>query len=206
MTRVTPLSTGLVTPLSAARLAAEHDLRALDRRGFLRLAGLTAATGLLPTGCGDVPRQFAPPPGLELEFLTPRSFAVLTAATARVAGPAGAERIARGQLQPGRAAESFLASAPDLAGPLGQALLVLEFGFWPLLGKLRPFTSLDDSGRDRILRELMASRLELKRLAFNGIRSMALLCFYGSLAEDRPAGFELGEIPPDVTIAQAMAE
>jgi hypothetical protein len=196
----------LAASLSDARLAAEHDLRALDRRGFLRLAGLAAATGLLPTGCGDVPRKFAPPPGLELEFLTPRSFAVLTAATARVAGPAGAEQIARGELQPGRAAESFLAGAPDLAGPLGQALLALEFGFWPLLGKLRPFTGLSDSGRDRVLHELMASHLGLKRLAFNGIRSVALLCFYGSLAEGRPAGFGLGEIPPDVSIAQAMAE
>ena len=38
------------------------------------------------------------------------------------------------------------------------------------------------------------------------LRSVALLSFYGSLAEGRPAGFELGEIPPDVNIAQAMAE
>ena len=43
-------------------------------------------------------------------------------------------------------------------------------------------------------------------LAFNGIRSVALLSFYGSLAEGRPTGFELGEIPPGVNIAQAMAE
>ena len=192
--------------VSRARAESVRDLAALDRRGFLRVAGLAAAAGLLPTGCADPPEGLAPPPDLALRHLTPRSYAVLTAATARVAGPQGAALIARGLLQPGRAGERFLQDSPDLAAPLGQALLVLEFGVWPLLGKVRTFTGLDDAGRDAVLRELMTSRLELKRLAFNGIRSVSLLCFYGSLAEQRPPGFRLGAIPEDATIAAAMAE
>ena len=191
--------------LRSVELAARRDLGALDRRGFLRLAGLAGAAGLVPTGCGELAPELNPPPELELKHLSPRGFAVLTAATSRVAGPLGAEHIASGELAPGLATERFLAGAPDLAGPLDQALMLLEFGFWPLLGKLRPFTALDEPGRDAVLHELMSSRLELKRLAFNGIRSVALLSFYGALAESRPEGLSLGQIPPDISIAQAMA-
>lgn len=200
--------TGSEFSLSVARAGrrAQRDLAALDRRGFLRLAGLAAGAGLLPAGCTDAPPGLAPPPDLALQWLSPRGYAVLTAATARVAGPGGAALIARGELQPGRSGERFLAESPHLAAPLGQALLVLEFGVWPLLGKLRPFTALDDAGRDAVLRELVTSRLALKRRLFGGIRSVALLCFYGALAEQRPPGFGLGAIPEDASIAAAMAE
>ncbi len=185
---------------------ARRDLLALDRRGFLRLAGLAAGAGLLPAGCADAPTGQGPPPDLALTRLTPRSYAVLNAAAARVAGPRGAALVREGRVDPARTGEAFLAGSPDLAGPLGQALLLLEFGVWPLLGKLRPFTALDDAGRDAVLAELRDSRLALKRRAFNGIRSVCLLCFYAAVAEARPPGFEIGLIPPDATIAAAMAE
>jgi hypothetical protein len=155
-------------------------LSALDRRAFLRLAGLAA--GVWATGCGSGPSAPLPPPGLALRFLTPRTFAVFTAAAARIVGPAGAERIATRRLEPGVRAEEFLASAPTLASPLRQALLVLEFGIPPLLAKLRPFTALAPEGQDAILRELMDSRFETKRLLFGGVRSLALLACYGDPA------------------------
>jgi len=176
----------------ARRAQAVATLSALDRRGFLRLAGWAAASGLLPTGCGSAPAPLLPPPGLELRFLTPRTWAVFTAASARIVGPAGAERIAARRLAPGARAEAFLASAPTLAGSLRQALLVLEFGFPPLLAKLRPFTALAPAAQDRVLRELMDSRLATKRLLFAGVRSLALLACYGD-----PTSREWIDYPPD---------
>jgi hypothetical protein len=152
-------------------------LAALDRRAFLRLAGAAAMAGLLPTGCGPPP-ALAPPAGRSLFHLTPRTYAVFTAAAARIVGPAGAERIAARRLEPAATADAFLASAPTLAGPLRQALLVLEFGVPPLLAKLRPFTALAPDAQDAILHELMTSRLETKRLLFSGVRSLALLACY----------------------------
>jgi hypothetical protein len=189
------------------RLAASlrRDLAALDRRGFLRLAGIAAASGLVP-GCADAPEDQPVPVDLALEHLSPRGYTVLNAASARFAGPQGAALVRAGALDPGRAADRFLSESPDLAGPVEQALWVLEFGVWPLLGKLRPFTALDDPARDAVLRELMTSRLALKRVAFNGLRSLGLLAFYGALSEHRPPGVTLGAIPAGVTPAHAVAE
>ena len=55
------------------------SLATLDRRGFLRLAGAAATAVALPAGCGGVPPDLAPPPGLALLVLTPRTYAVFTA-------------------------------------------------------------------------------------------------------------------------------
>jgi hypothetical protein len=176
----------------ARRAQAVAAISALDRRGFLRLAGLAAASGLLPTGCGAAPPALLPPPDLELRFLTPRTWAVFTAASARVVGPAGARRIAERRLEPGARAEAFLASAPSLAGTLRQALLVLEFGIPPLLAKLRPFTALAPDAQDAILDELMGSRFATKRLLFGGVRSLALLACYGD-----PASRDWFDYPPE---------
>jgi len=157
-------------------------LSALDRRAFLKLAGLTAAVGVLPAACRDAPPALAPPADLELRFLTPRTYAVFTAAAARFVGPSGAELIARGRLRPGAHAEEFLVSAPTLAPTLRQALLALEFGVPPLLAKLRPFTALAGEAQDAVLRELMTSLFATKRLLFGGVRSLALLACYGDPA------------------------
>jgi hypothetical protein len=181
-----------------------RDLSALDRRGFLRLTGLLAAAGWLPAGCGDAPPGLGPPPGLALVHLSPRSYAVLNAAAARIAGPRGGALVEAGALDPARAAERFLAGAPELAAPLGQALLVLEFAPWPLLGKLRPFTALPPPGRDAVLSELMRSRLETKRRLFQGLRSLATLAFQGALAVGRPPGYAVGAIPAGASIDDAL--
>jgi len=190
----------------ALEARALSDLALLDRRGFLRLGALAAASGLLPVACSEAPPGAAPPPGLDLAHLTPRTYAVLNAAASSLVGPRGAEQVRARAVDPGRAVETLLADAPDLAGPLSQALLLLEFGVWPVLGKLRPFTALSDAGRGAILAELRGSRIALKRLAFNGIRTVSLLAFYGAVSESRPPGFSIGAIPPDARIADAMAE
>ncbi len=177
---------------------------ALDRRSFLRLGAAAAAAGLLPAGCGGAPSHLAPPADLALRALSPRTYAVLTAAAARIVGPGGAAQIRAHEVDPGRNADEFLAPTPALARPLQQALLALEFGFFPLLAKLRPFTSLDAADQDEILRELVRSRFATKRLVFKGVKSIALLAFYTD-----PATHELLRYPAQpgdrgVSIRDAM--
>ena len=160
----------------------ERDVRvalgALDRRSFLRLTGALMASGLVPSGCGGVPSSLVPPAGTTLHVLTPRTYAVFTAACARFAGPHVAELIGAGRIHPGRAADDWLARSPEVAGPLGQGLLLLEFGVWPLVAKLRPFTALDGDAQDGVLDELVHSRLTLKRVLWRGVRSFAMLAVY----------------------------
>ena len=75
-----------------------------------------------------------------------------------------------------------MARLPALAGPLVQALWVLEWGVAPLVAKWRPFTALDGAGQDRVLEDLMRSRLDLKRDLFKGLKSLAMLTFYADPA------------------------
>jgi hypothetical protein len=163
---------------------ATHDLaraaRALDRRGFLRLAGLAAAAGVLPGGCGGVPETLAPPGGLSLSALRPREYATLTAAALRVVGPRGAELIRSRTVDVGRLADELLARSPAVAGALSQALVVLEFGVWPLVAKLRRFTELSGQAQDAVLADLASSRLAVKRALYGGVRSLVLSAFYGA--------------------------
>lgn len=180
-------------------------LAALDRRSFLRLAGLVAASGLLPAGCApELPAQLRPPQGIALRALSARGYATLTAATARLVGEPGASWIADGRVRPAASADAWLAATPALAGPLAQGLVALEFGVWPLLGKLRPFTALVPAQQDALLEELAGSRLALKRDLFRGLRSIAFLSFYAD-PEVRPL---IGHPGPfgrgGVAIADAM--
>ena len=152
----------------------------LDRRAFLRLAAIATAAGLLPSGCGRVPPAVAPPPGHTLAVLSPRAYATFTTVACRVVGSAGAELIAARKIDVGSAADAWLARTPALATPITQALAVLEFGVWPLLRKLRPFTALDGDAQDVVLDDLMRARLDLKSAMFQGLRSLSLLSFYSS--------------------------
>lgn len=167
-----------------ARVAA-----ALDRRGFLRLAGAMAAAGLVPSGCAGVPSAFAPGPDVTLEALSPREYATLTAAATQLVGPPGAALIDGREVDVGRLADALLATNPALASPIGQALALLEFGVWPLLPKVRTFTGLDAAGRDAVLADLAASRVSLKRVLFGGVRALALTAFYGAPASRALTGY-----------------
>jgi hypothetical protein len=190
--------------MNAWQAGAARDLLVFDRRGFLVRAGLAAAAVCLPAGCRDAPAGAGPPAGTSLRFLSPRGYAVLNSAAERIAGPTGAALVRDHRIDPAASAERFLADAPELAGALGRALLVLEFATWPLVSKWRPFTALDGPARDTVLNDLMRSRLEVGRAVFAGVRSVAVLGLYAGLAEARPAGVELGRIPASATIADAM--
>jgi hypothetical protein len=183
-----------VTPALADAAAA------LDRRAFLRLTALAAGAGLLPAGCGGG----APRPGVELVVLSPRTYSTFNAAAMRLVGPRGAALIADGTVDPGAAADAILTRSPTLAAPLGQGLLALEFGVWPLLPKLRPFTALSADGQDAVIADLAGSTVGLKRALYGGVRSLAMATFYATPASRAltgyPGPFGLGA----VTIADAM--
>lgn len=178
-----------MTPLLEAMAMLARTGATLERRAFLRVLGTAAVAGLVPSGCRGVPERLVPDPNRPLAVLTPRGYATFTAAAARLTGPAGGELIARRTIDVGRAADRFLAGAPTLAAPLGQALLVLEFGVWPVVAKVRPFTALDGTAQDAVLDDLMRSRLDLKRQIFGGVRSLAMLAFYGTPESRAVSGY-----------------
>lgn len=177
----------------------------LDRRGFLRFAGVLAAAGVLPTGCTGVPSELNPPGDVDLQVLSPRSYATFQAVAMRCVGPRGAEAIRARRIDPARAADAWVARLPALAGPLVQALWVLEWGVAPLVAKWRPFTALDGAGQDRVLEDLMRSRLDVKRDLFKGLKSLAMLSFYADPASRalvrHPGAFDAAGIAAAMTYA-----
>jgi len=124
----------------------------------------------------------------------------------RIVGPRGAALVADRTVDVGMLADAWLARTPALAAPLGQALLLLELGPWPLLGKLRPFTALGPDAQDAVLAECMTSRLETKRSLFRGIRSLVFLTFYGSAATRPLTGYPGPFGTGSITIADAMRD
>jgi len=166
-----------------------RSVATLERRTFLRLLGAAATAGLLPSGCAGVPERWAPSTGTPLAVLTPRGYATFTAAAARLVGPTGGAMIERRAIDVGRVADAVLVRSPTLAGPFAQALVALEFGVWPLVAKWRPFTALDGAAQDAVLDDLMRSRLDLKRQMFAGVRSLALLAFYGTKESAAVSGY-----------------
>jgi hypothetical protein len=156
------------------------SLSRLDRRSFLRLAGAVAATGVLSSGCGGVPPALNPADPSTLQVLSPRAYATFTAVAMRCVGPRGAEVIRTRRIDPARAADLWVARLPAVAGPLVSGLWLLEWGVAPLVAKWRPFTALDGAGQDRVLEDLMRSRLDLKRDLFKGLKSLSMLVTYSA--------------------------
>jgi hypothetical protein len=190
-------------PRASEELAAA--LAPLTRRRFLALGGAVAAAGLLPTACTPGrPAWQLPPKERALRNLTPRQYAVLAAAIARLVGGAGAAWIAEGRVAPAATADAWLDSQPGLAGALGSGLLLVELGVWPLVAKLRPFTALGGEEQDAVLADLAASELGLKRTLWRGLRTIAFLTFYADPAArpliHHPGPFGRGP----VAIADAM--
>jgi hypothetical protein len=184
---------------AALERAARESLLALDRRGFLRLAGLAAAAGLVPAGCGS-----PPPPGVTLRALTPRTYAIFRAAALRLVGPAPAALVASGAIDPGLLADAWLTRVPELAPPLRQGLLVLELAPWPLLPKLRPFTALGGAAQDAVLDHLMRAGADWKRQLFQGVKSFACLTTYATAPARALTGYPGPFGGAGVTIADAL--
>ncbi len=161
---------------------AVEALAALDRRTFLRLAGVVVGAGLLPTGCGSLPAELTPPADRPLAMLTPRGYASFQAFSMRFAGPRVRSGIAAGNLDPAAAADAWIARQPALGATLGQGLTLLEWGVWPILPKWRPFSALDGRAQDHVLADLAASSWGWKRDLYRGLGSLASVIVFGDPA------------------------
>jgi hypothetical protein len=189
-----------------AAAAAEAALATLDRRAFLRSVAVLAAAGLVPAGCGGVPPALAPAPDRALLALSPRAYATFQAFAMRLAGPRAAAAIAAGALDPAGAADAWVARLPALGGALGQGLALLEWGVWPLLPKLRPFTGLDPGAQDRVIGNLQRSRLAVKRDLYRGLKSLATLGVFSAPAARSLVGFPGPFDGPGIAMAMSELE
>ncbi len=85
-------------------------------------------------------------------------------------------------------ARAFLAARPPALRR--RLLLFLRLVEWlPLLRYGRPFTALDPTRRAAVLRRLQESRLGPVRLGLWGIRTLALLGYYGRAEAARAIGY-----------------
>jgi hypothetical protein len=153
------------------------SLRA-TRRGFLRLAGGTAAlAGLaqlraLPAGAAQVVAG-------EARFFAPREREVLTVIVERMVdtGEPGAPAVRdTGTIDTiDRLCRTL---DPALTAPLPALVRLVEWG--PLLfdARLARFSSLDHDARDAHLRGWMTSRIGLRRLGFLALRNLSLLGYW----------------------------
>ena len=167
----------------AQRRQALAALAALDRRAFLRLAGLAAAAGVLPTGCGDVRRPARSTAGspaalshaAHLRRLHGRGRAHRrTRRRAADRGAAPRSRCARRGLPRERPERS--------RPPCARRCSCSSSACRRCSRSCAPSRALAGEAQDAILRELMASRFATKRLLFGGVRSLALLACYGDAA------------------------
>lgn len=87
----------------------------------------------------------------------------------------------------GLAQRSLSARPPDLQRRIH---LFMHLVRWlPLLRYGRPLTALDPRRRDRFLRSLQEHRLDTIRLGFWGLRTLALLGYYGRRDAARSIGY-----------------
>jgi hypothetical protein len=154
----------------------------VTRRGFLRGAGLLAAmTALarlraLPAGAA-LPNKAALPAGDR--FFSDSQTEILAQLVERIADT-GDPRAPAACCT--RAVQTIDAAARNLdvavSEQLPLALTLFEWG--PLLFDLTPvrFTRMTPAQKDASLEKWMRSRLEVRRMAFQGVRNLAFLGFY----------------------------
>ncbi len=150
------------------------------RRGFLRLAGQSA--GFAALAQLRVAPAFAGLPAGGERFFDPTETEILTQLMERVvdSGLPDAPRV-----RDTRAVATVDALCrqldPAVTGLLPLAMHLFEWG--PLCFELSftRFTRMSDAEKDASLRAWLTSRLELRRLAFLGVRN---LCFVGYYSQD----------------------
>ncbi len=148
------------------------------RRGFLRLAGATAAFSALAQ-LRVLPAAAACAPATGDRFFDDAETEILTQLMQRMVetGLPNAP-----QVRDTRAVATIDAVCrgldPAVSGLLPLALLAAEWG--PVFLELRParFTKLSPDEQDASLRSWMTSRLQLRRTAFLGLRNLCFLGWY----------------------------
>jgi hypothetical protein len=159
------------------------------RRGFLRLAGATAAFASLAELRALPAAAAAPRPGDR--FFDPAETEILTRIAERVCDTG--EPAAPPLRETGTVAtiDAFCRSLdPALTGQLPLALRLFEWGPFLFDWTFTPFTRMSDAGCDASLRAWMTSRLAIRRQAFLAVRNLCLLGFYSQPETWRLVGYQ----------------
>lgn len=150
----------------------------LNRRAFLK-ASLGLVTGTLATSvplAGCRPPQYPQPPQA-LEFFTPKEWAVLRAASARLV-PSGPGRLGAPEVDVATAADRLFAKAnARLKSELKQLLNAFE-DFTVLAFRFKPFTAMNAAEQDDYLRAWMDSGLGMQRQGFLALNKISGMLFY----------------------------
>ena len=161
------------------------------RRGFLRLAGATAALAslaqlrALPAAAADAASRSGE------RFFSPRETEILTCIAERVCDtgdPAAPPLRETGALA---SIDAFCrALDPALTAQLPLALRLFEWGPFLFDWTFTPFTRMSDAQRDASLRAWTTSRLAIRRQAFLAVRNLCLLGFYSQPEAWRLIGYQ----------------
>lgn len=142
------------------------------------LAGLAAVAGIRLSGY-DVPASIT----AQLENVSPWEGLVLAAFAARVL-PAGATFDLR-------FVDRYLTTLhPTDQRDIGGLVAYLEHLAPVGDGHLRRFTNLPSAEQDEVLEGLEASRIDLFRAGFQGLRAMVFMSYYRSAAAWRAIGYD----------------
>lgn len=154
--------------------------RRLTRRGFLRLAGATAAlTGITQIRVVPEAARAAAAVPAEPRFFDAQETEILTQLVERLVDTGEPEAPAVRETRTIATIDALCSGLdPALTSILPTALRLFEWG--PLLfdRRLARFTKLDDAGKDASLHGWMTSRLAARRQGFLAVRNLALLGYY----------------------------
>lgn len=150
---------------------------ATTRRGFLRLAGTTAAFTALSQLRALPPAAAAATSGGR--FFDDAETEILTQLMERIVDT-GLSQAPRVRDTRAVAAVDALCAGldPALSGPLPLALRLFEYGPFVFDLAFARFTQLPPERQDASLRGWMTSRLAIRRVAFAGVRNLAFLGYY----------------------------
>lgn len=150
----------------------------LSRRGFLALAGSSAALGALarlPAGAIAAAAEPVPPPA----FFSAYEAEILSCVVERIVD-SGLPDAPRVRDTGAVATIDRLCGSLDaeLTRPLPALLRAVEWGPWIFDFGFARFGELDAAGRDASLRGWMTSRFALRRLGFQALKNLSLLGWY----------------------------
>ena len=158
------------------------------RRGFLRLAGATAAFASLAQ-LRALPAAAALPPGEA--FFGPGETEILTRIAERVCDSGDPAAPPLRETRTVATIDAFCRALDlSLTAQLPLALRLFEWGPFLFDWTFTPFTRMSDAGRDASLRAWMTSRLAIRRQAFLAVRNLCLLGFYSQPEAWRLIGYK----------------
>ncbi len=150
----------------------------LSRRGFLRLAGTSAALTALAQLRGLPPEARAHEPGAAT-FFSPGETEILTQVVERMVetGVPGAPAVRQTRAIPTLDALCRTLD-PEIGGQLSLVLQLFEYGPFFFDLTFSRFTRMSAAEQDESLRAWMTSRLAIRRRAFYALRNLAFLGYY----------------------------